>query len=452
MTRSTRAMSNRFADRQDAGRQLATRLAHLGAESPVVLGLPRGGVPVAFEVAAALHAPLDIILVRKLGVPFQPELGMGAIGEGGALVLNQRVLAQVDVTDAELRAVEGRERAELVRRARRFRGDRPPVALQDRTAIIVDDGIATGGTMRAAIEVARARGVRRVVVAVPVAAVDSLAAIAHLADETVSIMTPPDLWAVGAWYDDFGQTTDDEVVDLLARGSSALALAPTDPDQLARRPIEEDVLVTLADGTQLPGRLSVPVGAAGVVVFAHGSGSSRFSPRNRAVAVTLNRAGLATVLFDLLTTAEADQRELVFDVPLLAARLAEVTTWTRARSALDGLKVGYFGASTGAAAALWATTLPGGEVDAIVSRGGRPDLAAPRLARVRAPTLLVVGSRDHTVLRLNQDAASRLTAPHALEVVPGATHLFEEPGTLDAVIDLARDWFVTHLVARAPRP
>jgi putative phosphoribosyl transferase len=193
--------------------------------------------------------------------------------------------------------------------------------------------------------------------------------------------------------------------------------------------------------------LVVPGGARGVVLFAHGSGSSRHSPRNRFVASVLQDAGLATLLFDLLTEDEAADRRNVFDIALLAERLLAATKAVRReRPDLAALPVGYFGASTGAAAALWAATEPGVAVGAIVSRGGRPDLAGPRLAAVRAPTLLVVGGDDTAVLDLNRRALAQLPPPSRLAVVPGATHLFEEPGTLEAAAELARDWFRVHLV------
>ncbi|RVW01144.1 dienelactone hydrolase family protein [Rhodococcus xishaensis] len=194
------------------------------------------------------------------------------------------------------------------------------------------------------------------------------------------------------------------------------------------------------DGVRLSGSLTDPVGDMPVVVFAHGSGSGRFSPRNRHVAGLLQDVGLGTLLFDLLAPDEEGDRRLVFDIPLLSARLCEVTMQLgdRARS------IAYFGASTGAGAALHAAAEPDADVTAIVSRGGRPDLAGSRLSAVRAPTLLLVGSLDTTVIDLNRQAAELLECEHELVIVPGATHLFEEPGTLDAVADHARSWFVAH--------
>ncbi|QRE82830.1 alpha/beta hydrolase [Rhodococcus ruber] len=200
-----------------------------------------------------------------------------------------------------------------------------------------------------------------------------------------------------------------------------------------------DVELELRD-VALAGTLTVPAGSDVLVIFVHGSGSSRFSPRNRYVAGELNAAGLGTLLFDLLTAGEEGDRTLVFDIELLAGRLGEVTDLVRTEAAW----IGYFGASTGAAAALWAAADPDREIAAVVSRGGRPDLAMPRLGRVRAPTLMLVGGLDRTVIELNRQAAAALRCEHDLRIVRGATHLFEEPGTLEVVAQQARDWFLDH--------
>ena len=211
----------RFTDRRDAGRHLATELADRRLDrtlaDPVVLGLPRGGVPVAAEVALALDAPLDVLVVRKLGLPRQPELAMGAIGERGARVLNDDVLVQGRISAEELAAVEGRERAELEARLRRFRGAAPPVDLAGRTAVIVDDGVATGATARVASLVARELGAASVVLAMPVGAPDSVADLAAMpqVDEVVCLWAPPGFMAVGMHYLDFRQTTDAEVQAIL---------------------------------------------------------------------------------------------------------------------------------------------------------------------------------------------------------------------------------------------
>jgi pimeloyl-ACP methyl ester carboxylesterase len=197
----------------------------------------------------------------------------------------------------------------------------------------------------------------------------------------------------------------------------------------------------------LEGTLVLPVGALAVVVFAHGSGSSRLSPRNARVAEALRQRGLGTLLFDLLTEVEAADRRNVFDIPLLAGRLILATRWLGEQEDAKDLAVGYFGASTGAAAALVAAAQGGPEIGAVVSRGGRPDLAHGALARVRAPTLLIVGSRDPAVLELNRAALAELRCEKEIAIVPGATHLFEEPGTLEEVMALAGRWFADHLAA-----
>src|SRR5664280_470505 len=434
-----------FADRVDAGRRLAAKLGPLQGEDLVVVGLPRGGVPVALEVAGALDAPLDVIVVRKLGVPFQPELGMGAIGEGGVRVLNAEVVRLAGVSSEELAAVEEQERAELERRAKRFRGDRLPVPLEGMTVVVVDDGIATGSTARAACQVARAQGAARVVLAVPVAPPDWAGRLAGEADEFVCVDTPEPFFGVGQFYADFSQTTDDEVTACLEQGLRPV-VAVTAGDQAVDPAIRDEEVDVQAGTVRLAGHLTVPEAAVEVVVFAHGSGSSRHSPRNRFVATLFNQAGLGTLLFDLLSPEEELDRANVFDVELLARRLIEVTTWLRAQPETRELPVGYFGASTGAAAAR-----PHAQIAAVVSRGGRPDLAGPMLAMVSAPTLLIVGGHDHAVLDLNRQAQAQLHCENSLAVVPGATHLFEEAGTLRAAAELARDWFRGHLAAR-PRP
>jgi putative phosphoribosyl transferase len=201
-----------------------------------------------------------------------------------------------------------------------------------------------------------------------------------------------------------------------------------------------------AGGVRLPGNLNVPPNGNGVIVFVHGSGSGRHSPRNRSVASALNSDGMATLLFDLLTPEEELDRANVFDIELLAERLVQATQSLRSLSQVESLPVGYFGASTGAAAALWAAADLGESIAAVVSRGGRPDLAMPRLQEVTAPTLLIVGGRDQEVLELNRKAQARLRSKNRLDIIPGATHLFEEPGALESVADLAQKWFTSHLI------
>ncbi len=204
-----------FRDRHEAGQLLGQRLLPFREERPVVLALPRGGVPVGVEVAAALQAPLDVIVVRKLGIPFHPELGFGAIGEGGVRLLDPDLIRRAGLTEGDIEHVEREERRELARRVTRYRGDRPPVPFAGRTVVIVDDGLATGATAGAAVQVARAHGARRVVVAVPVAPRETVLQLQSEADQVVSLVVPPRFLAVGHWYDNFAPTSDDEVAGLL---------------------------------------------------------------------------------------------------------------------------------------------------------------------------------------------------------------------------------------------
>lgn len=433
-----------FADRGDAGRRLAPKLAHLRGEALVVLGLPRGGVPVALEVARALGAPLDVIVVRKLGVPFQPELGMGAIGEGGVRVLNGEVVQAAGVSAEEIAAVEARERAELERRVRRLRGGRPRQPLAGRVAVVVDDGIATGSTARAACQVARAQGAARIVLAVPVAPPGWEERIGADADELVCVATPGMFFAIGQFYDDFLQTTDEEVISCLQRAGLATR-AHADPADAVDPPAAAQEVETAIGDARLAGRLAVPERAGGIVVLAHASATGRHSPRSRYLSVVLHQAGLATFLVDLLTSAEQVSPAAVFDIDMLTRRLADITRWIRSQPGVAGLPLGYLGTRTAAAAALRAAGEPGAGIAAVVCRGGRPDLASARLGSVRAPTLLIVAEQDEVLLRLHRQTQAELRCENRLALVPGRSDLLEQPGALAAAAELALDWLTAHL-------
>ncbi|MBU6330487.1 MAG: phosphoribosyltransferase [Acidobacteria bacterium] len=446
----------RFRDRAEAGALLAERLLPYARTSPIVLGLPRGGVAIAAQVAGALDAPLDIIVVRKLGVPFQPELAMGAIGEDEVRVLNDEVIRLAHVTANDIVRVEAAERAELRRRAMRFRVNHPRRDLRGRTVIIVDDGLATGSTAVAACEVARAMGALHIVVAVPVAPPDAAVRLGEHADEFVALTAPEQFRAVGQFYEHFGQVTDHEVLEVLDHyidgepwyghrvgddGQEEKPGAGAGAGTGAASGTDTEVRIDLG-GVELPGHLVLPPEAIGLVLFAHGSGSSRHSPRNTAVAELLHEAGIGTLLFDLLTPAEEVDRANVFDIDLLADRLAATTEWVHDRPDCAALPLGYFGASTGAGAALRAAVATPLPIAAVVSRGGRPDLAGVHLRDVTTPTLLIVGGRDSAVIDLNCDAAALIEGVVRMIIIPGATHLFEEEGTLTEAAIEAREWFV----------
>jgi putative phosphoribosyl transferase len=461
-----------FLNREDAGRQLAVRLLRYRADNPIVLGLPRGGVAIGYEVSRTLGAPLDVWVARKLGVPFQREVGIGAVAPGGVCVLDRDTIMGLGLSQRELEPVVREELAELDRRLRRYRGSRRPPEVRDQTVILVDDGLATGVTALAAVRSLRRLQPRRLILAVPVCSPAAAAALRPEVDDLVSLLVPPDFMAVGLWYQHFDQLSDQQVMNLLERagqrrrstpaaipsaspvgGASAAGEpvasgpvpAPAGPDAVGE---SRAVRISVESGA-LEGSLTIPAGARGLVLYAHGSGSSRHSPRNRAVAQVLQAAGFATLLIDLLTPAEGavDERtgHLRFDVGLLAGRLGQVLDWLAQQPETRDLAVGLFGASTGAAAALVAAAERPGRVSAVVSRGGRPDLAALVLRQVTSPTLLLVGERDEQVLELNRLALELLGAQKKLVVIPGASHLFEEPGALERVAVRTRDWFLDHL-------
>jgi putative phosphoribosyl transferase len=444
---SMASMHFKFVDRTDAGRQLAARLVTMGLDRPIVYALPRGGVPVALEIARALHAPLDLILVRKIGAPGAPEVALGAVveGEHSQTVINEDVRRISGADDTYIERARQRELDELERRRTLYLGDRPRRDPAGCTVIIVDDGLATGATAKAALITVKRQGAARTVLAIPAAPEQALADIREHADLVVCLHSTRRFNGVGAFYNDFHQLTDEETVGLLRQGwTEDRESSPETSKIFARRQVAVPPRGLVAD-------LCVPPNPRGIILFAHGSGSSRLSPRNIAVADTLNTQGLATLLLDLLTAEEAKDRRNVFNIRLLAERVVEAALWIAAEPDIADLPLGLFGASTGAAAALLAAAELHDRVGAVVSRGGRPDMAGPHLAQVSAPTLLIVGGDDRQVLTLNRQALAALTCEKLLKIVPGATHLFEEPGALEAVTEISGAWFQHYLSPSARR-
>lgn len=424
-----------FRDRDDAARQLAVALGRYRGTHPVVLAIPRGAVPMGHVIADALDGELDVVLVRKLGAPLNPELAVGAVDEQGKVMLSEHA-AWAGANSAYVEREAQRQLALIRERRARYRPGHPGIALAGRTVIVLDDGLATGATMTAALKAVRAQGPARLVCAVPVAARDSLAQVARLADDVVCLATPWPFNAVGQYYLDFTGVTDTEVVDVLARPVSR-----SEGPAVSSHPVHIP-----AGRVVLEGDLTSPPAPHGLVIFVHGSGSSRSSPRNRFVASALNQRGLATLLFDLLTQEEDRDTATRFDIGLLAQRLEAVIEWVRGEPHHRLLPIGLFGASTGAAAALVVAAAHPGKVAAVVSRGGRPDLAGSQvLMQVRTSTLLIVGSADVQVLDLNRMAQAAIGSRAELRVIPGATHLFEEPGALEQVAAIAGDWLARML-------
>ena len=430
-----------FHDRPDAARKLASALAGLRGERPLVLAIPRGAVPMARLVADSLGGELDIVLVKKIGAPGNPELAIGSVDEYGTIALNENA-DWLGADDTYVESEAARLLAEMQSRRVRYLGRAPPTRLAGRTVVVVDDGMATGATMASALRAARRQGPARLVCAIPVASREALALVKPLADDTVCLATPAPFGAVGLYYRDFTQVDDQDVVAALgARDQGAPGMDSTVRSQTLHIPL---------GSAWHEADLALPAKARGLVVFAHGSGSSRLSARNQSVAQALNQRGFATLLFDLLTPQEGQKPAARFDIPLLAGRVRAVLDWVGTQPALAPLGLGLFGASTGAAAALLAAALDPSGIAAIVSRGGRPDLVGPReLSLVRTPTLLVIGGDDHEVLALNRRAAAAIPGEVELVVVRGATHLFEEPGKLDQVAALAGDFFERHLPGAA---
>ncbi len=417
-----------FKNRSDAGTQLASRLESYTFRNPIIIALPNGGVPVSEQVSRVMHIPLDVLVVRRITFPNQPELALGAVSEGGLILFNQELMTTMKITEDSLMPIVKKEVSELARRVVKFRRGRGLTSVQDRDVILIDDGLSSGLTAAVATQHLLEMGAHKVTVAIPVCAPDSVIQIQKYADQVVCVFQPAPLYNVGVWYDDFKKVSDEEVISILNERVSPVTVL---------KEVEIDL-----KKTKLQGTLAIPEPLRGFVIFAHGSGSSRKSPRNIEVAESLHHAGIGTLLFDLLTEEESETRSNVFDIDLLGDRLVQVTRWVKQNfQTLGETSMGYFGASTGGGAALWAASKLGKEIASVVSRGGRPDLAMEHLFKVTAPTLLIVGQNDYAVMELNREAAIRI--PNAkLISIPGATHLFEEPGTLAQVVDQAKNWFL----------
>jgi len=433
-----------YPDRASAGKAVARALESLrGRGDLLVLGLPRGGVPVARVVADALDAPLDVIIARKLGVPGLEEVALGAIAEGSRVVVEDSVRWFIGVPQRVMRPILTGEREELERRTRLYRDGRPLPDVRGRTVVLVDDGLASGATLRAAALAVRRRKPARLVAAVPVASPLHCDEVRPAVDELVALATPDPFETVSAWYEDFAPVSDAEVRRLLGRDLHgqrlALAAAP-DPEA------ERTVVVPIADGAaRLIGELGIPNATpAGLVVLAHGGGSSRNSYRNRYLAGRLRGAGWATLRIDLLLeheqAADAVTGDARFDVPRIADRLIAAVDWAVRERVPGGDCLVLFGASTGAAAALVAAARRPTLVAGVASRGGRVDLAGDAWREVRAPAILIVGAADTDTLRSSRAVVPRLGGATRLTVIRGAGHTFDEPGALGAVGEHVVGW------------
>lgn len=420
-----------FANRNDAGRLLARALSGYCGDDALLLGLPRGGVATAAAVAEQLEHSFDVFMVKKLASPLSPEFAIGALAEEGTTYIDHRQMLRMGIDEEELSDIIEAARREVRRRAVLYRAGRPLPSVKDRTVILVDDGIATGATMRAAVLAMRKYGAQRVIVATPVCSVEARQMLRSLADAIVSIETPWDMISVGSHYEEFGQLDDAEVIRLLGRSRSA--------GTRLIGSVTESIMIRDGLDLPLPADLSVPHGAMSLVVFVHGSGSGRRSPRNTFVAEAFRRAGFATLLFDLMTEGESEYYAHAFDIDFLARRLEAVLEWVTTRADIRDLPLSLYGSSTGAAAAL-VVAARNSRVRAVISRGGRIDLVRESLPQLRLPVLLIVGGADNYVSGLNRSSRVAMRCPNDLIVIPGATHLFSEPGALDQVASESVSW------------
>ncbi len=434
-----------FRDRTEAGELLAEALGGRDAGRCVVAAVPRGGVAVALPLVERLGAPFTVIYARKLSSLRAPEVAFGAMDEDGEVLTNAAVVTGLGLTYDEATQAVARVRGEIERRMRRYR--LPPLRtfLPGASVVLVDDGLATGLTMLAAIAYARRHGATEVTVAVPCASAQAAALIRREADRLVTLVEDDEFLAVGEYYADFAPVTDDEVVAMLERARLGRTEAGGHPP---RRVFS----FPNPRGLELAGELLVPEGPGSfpVVVFAHGWGSGKESPRNRVTAEALREAGLAALLFDF-TGHGASEGTLEDSTP---ARQVEdlgaaIDAATR-DPGVDGTRVAVVGSRSGAAVALLRAAVDP-RIRALALRSANPSGAWGAAGRVAVPTLLVVGELDDEIVGANEGLRARLAGPARLEVVPGADHLFEDPAALRQAIAVVVAWLGEALAA-GPRP
>jgi predicted phosphoribosyltransferase/dienelactone hydrolase len=428
-----------FRDREEAGRALAARLVPLISPPCVVAAIPRGGVAVALPIVERLGVPLTVVYARKLTAPFAPEFAFGALDEDGEAIADRTSIAVLGLSPDDIEKAKVRVGGEIRRRMALYRV--PPLAhyLPGAAVVLVDDGLATGLTMRAALLYARRHGAAGITVAAPCASAQAAERFRREADHFVSLTVDVDFRAVGEYYADFSPVSDEDVVLMLAR--SREHGASSGPRDSGLR-----VVFKNSRGHELAGVLLVPAGRGPhpVVVFAHGWGSGKDSPRNRATAEALREAGVAAFLFDFTghgesggTMEESTQAQQVDDLGAALGLLESLDE-------VDAGRMGVVGASSGAAVALLRAQADP-RIRALALRSANPEGAAATAPRVTAPTLLVVGERDEPLRGVNQELLGVLGGPRRLEVVPGGDHLFADPAALGRAITLMVAWFGKHL-------
>ncbi len=397
----------------------------LGLEHPIVLGIPRGGVPVAVEVAREVGGELAVIVARKLGAPGNPELAIGATTAEGAYYLDAETATMAGATDAYIAAEKERQAREATRREALFDSHRRP-PLKGRNVILVDDGVATGSTAIASVRAAKAADAARVVIAVPVGPPGTIEELRREADEVVCLHVDPGFWAVGQYYDEFEQVPDDEVIRVLR------SFEPVAAGDRSRS------FTTYRGDIRLNGRLATPAGSGPfpAVVFVHGLGSSKESPRNVVIAEALADAGIAAVLFDLSGHGESS-RDPGDGVASYVQDLRAVFDWAQSQAVLDGGRLAVAGSSLGAVVALQAVIEGKIRPRTMVLRA--PPAEPDQFRLLNVPSLILIGSEDP--LLPGAVAGARLSRAAELSIVAGASHLFEEPGTLEEALQQTVSWF-----------
>ena len=403
----------KFEDRYHAAILLAEKLKSFGAVNPVIAAIPRGAMEMGEVIASpelGIGGDLDVILVHKFTSPEHPEFALGSVTEDGDIYFNDDAKASgylLGLDDDDLISAANAEIEKLQLKRQRYTPHRAGLGMKDRTVVIVDDGIATGATMMAAIKSAFSKGAHHVIAAAPVASHQAIQRLQQTGAEVCAFAVADGFFSVSQFYKDFSQVSDAAVAEILARH-------------------EPEVLIR-SHGVSLRGYLNIPPYCRGLVVFVHGSGSGRGSPRNQFVANSLQRAGIGTLLVDLLQIGEGGDGEKDADISFLTKRLLAITDWIKKNPKISHFQLG---------------------------------LAWESLAQMTAPTLVIVGGDDEPILAINHEAFSQLNCESDLVIIPGATHLFDEPDALDQVAQRTREWFLRYFSEgvsekeemRRPRP
>lgn len=426
-----------FSDREEAGRQLAERLAALISPPSVLAAIPRGGVAVALPAVRRLRLPLTVVYARKLTAPIAPELAFGALDEDGEVLMDADIVAQLELRPEDIEAAKTRVGAEIRRRMALYKV--PPLEhyLPGSGVVLIDDGLATGLTMLAALAYARRHGARDVTVAVPCAAGEAARRFRREADRFLSLIVDESFVAVGNYYRDFSPVSDQQVLAMLARSGER---------DIAGNPWGLALSFTNARGLRLSGTLLTPAtgGPHPAVVFAHGWGSGQASPRNRKVAEELVAEGFAALLFDFTGHGDSEGTETDSTLDQQVDDLGAAIGLLEALDEVDSSRVGVMGASSGGAVALL-TAAQDARIRALVLRSANPTGAKAAASAVNVPTLLIVGEYDEPIRAANEELLAGLTGPARLEVVPGGDHLFGDLQALGQAARLTTAWFGRHL-------